>query len=206
MMSSNRLKLNDGKTDVMLITHERTPVTDMPNVLKINDESHIKFNDSVKNLGVHLDSRMSMASCVNQTCRNLYFHIKNISKIRTFISEDIAKKLVTTLVLSKLDYCNSLFAGVHDVTLKRLQIAQNSAARMIKGKGRRCHITPILRELHWLPVQMRIKYKICLFVYKCLNNEAPIYLSSMIEKYVPPRRLRSSEDTTILVEINYKPT
>ena len=139
-------------------------------------------------------------------CRNLYFYtsIRNISKIRCFISEDIAKKLVTTLILSKLDYFNSLFAGVHDGTLKCLQIAQNSAARMIKG--RRCHITPILRELHWLPVQMRIKYKICLFVYKCLNNQAPIYLSSMIEKYVPPRRLRSSEDTTILVEINYKPT
>ena len=99
---------------------------------------------------------MSMILCVNQTCRNLYFQNRNISKIRTFISEDIAKKLVTTLVLSKLDYCNSLFAGVHDGTLKRLQIAQNSAARMIKGKSRRCHITPVLRNLHWLPVSLRI--------------------------------------------------
>ena len=203
-MTSNRLKLNDDKTDVMLVAHEKTPVIDLPNVLKVN-ESYIKFNDNVKNLGMILDNKFSMVPSINQLCKTLYFQIRNISKIRHFIPEDISKKLVTTLVLSKLDYCNSLFVGLQDYNIKRLQTAQNSAARLVKRQSKSCHITPLLRELHWLPVHARIHYKICLYVYKCLNNLAPLYLSSMIEMYAPTRSLRSSDEKSILktTKFNY---
>ena len=90
-MTSNRLKLNDDKTDVMLVAHEKTPVVGLPNVLKVND-SYIEFNDSVKNLGMILDNKFSMVPSISQLCKNLYFQIRNISKIRHFIPEDISKK------------------------------------------------------------------------------------------------------------------
>ena len=90
-MTSNRLQLNDDKTDVMLVAHEKTPVVGLPNVLKVNDSS-IEFNDSVKNLGMILDNKFSMVPSISQLCKNLYFQIRNISKIRHFIPEDISKK------------------------------------------------------------------------------------------------------------------
>ena len=152
---------------------------------------------------------MRMSSFISNVCRNVYLQIRTISHIRDFISEDVAKKLVTSFVLSKLDYCNSLFVGLSDNQIKRLQVAQNSAARLIKRQGRRCHITPILYDLHWLPVQQRIQYKICFFVFKCINNLAPSYLKSMVQLYIPNefrKKLRSSVDTFSLVNIdfNYK--
>ena len=165
-MSTNKLKLNDDKTDVILFTNEYScnDTSSLPSILKLDDTS-IKISDKVKNLGVIFDRDMRMSSFISNVCRNVYLQIRTISHIRDFISEDVAKKLVTSFVLSKLDYCNSLFVGLSDNQIKRLQVAQNSAARLIKRQGRRCHITPILYDLHWLPVQQRIQYKICFFCF-----------------------------------------
>ena len=108
--------------------------------------------------------------------------------------------------MSWIDYCNSLLAGVPDEQLQQLQRVQNIAAKIITKKLKHDHVTPILKELHWLPVKERITYKICLTCYKCLHDLSPNYSQQLLTLYVPPRMLRSSCDKTTLVKpkTNYK--
>ena len=95
-------------------------------------------------------------------------------------------------VHSKLDYCNSLAYGLPKYLLQKLQFVQNAAARLITGIRKHDHITPILMDLHWLPVNERIQFKILLLTFKSLNGLAPVYIDEMIQCYVPNRKLRSS--------------
>lgn len=94
-------------------------------------------------------------------------------------------------ISSRLDYCNALYTGISHHALSRLQLVQNSAARLLTGTKKRDHITPILASLHWLPVKFRIDFKILLFVFKALNGLAPPYISDLIHIYTPARALRS---------------
>ena len=99
--------------------------------------------------------------------------------------------MINATVTSRLDYCNSLLYGAKQSHIDRLQCCQNNAARIISKRRKFDHISPVLRELHWLPVEHRISYKILLLTYKARNGHAPQYLAALISKYVPPRPLRS---------------
>ncbi len=102
-------------------------------------------------------------------------------------------------VSSRLDYCNSLYVGINQSSLSRLQIVQNAAARLLTGSRKRDHITRILSSLHWLPVRYRIDFKILLFVFKSLNGLAPPYLSDLLQSYSPSRSLRSADQKLLTV-------
>ena len=80
-----------------------------------------------------------------------------------------------------------------ETQIRKLQVIQNSAARLITRSKKRARITPILKRLHWLPVQSRLIFKILLLTYKCLHSTAPNYLCETLEKYLPPRNLRSAQ-------------
>ena len=195
-MSTNRLKLNDNKTEIIVIGDV---AKDSPAV-KININGHtIASANKVKNLGVYIDNDMSMSSHVSDLCRKLFFQIRKIGNIRNYINEEVAKTLVTSLILSKLDYCNVLLAGTPKALIDRLQLVQNSAARLVVRSKKREHVTPVLINLHWLPVEQRILYKLCILCYKCLNEQAPSYLSQSLNVYTPGRSLRSSSDKYTLV-------
>ena len=101
--------------------------------------------------------------------------------------------MINATVTSRMDYCNSLLYGAKQSHIDRLQCCQNNAARIISKRRKFDHISPVLRELHWLPVEHRISYKILLLTYKALNGDAPQYLAALISKYVPPRPLRSED-------------
>ena len=194
-MNSNMLKLNDSKTEFMVIG-KKVSLGKLPDEksIIIGDE-RIVAADKAKNIGVMLDSNLSMSSQISTVCRDSYLQIYNISKIRTYLDKKSTATLVHAMVTSKLDSNNSLLYGCPDTLLDRLQMVQNNAARLIyrkrHGKG---HITPLLVELHWLPIEDRIEYKICLIVHKCLNHQsAPLYLQSLVTPYQPRRPLRSAE-------------
>ena len=87
---------------------------------------------------------------------------------------------------------SSLAYGLPKYLLQKLQYVQNAAARLITGIRKHDHITPILMDLHWLPVNERIQFKILLLTFKSLNGLAPVYIDEMIQRYVPNRKLRSS--------------
>jgi hypothetical protein len=136
-------------------------------------------------IGVVFDRTLSLEKQVTAMCQSAFYYIRNISRIRKYISYDITKILVHAFVTSRLDHCNSLLYGIPKHLIQRLQYVHNAAARLISLSHRSDHITPVLKELHWLPVKQRIKYKIILFVYKAINGIAPAYINDLISPYVP---------------------
>ena len=101
-----------------------------------------------------------MRDHVNNVCRSCYLQLRNIGHIRHFLTQDATATLVNALITSKLDYVNSLLYGLPEYLLKRLELIQNSAARLILKKKKSDHASPLLKALHWLPIQYRIKFKI----------------------------------------------
>ena len=127
------------------------------------------------------------------------FRLRNLRQIRSHFDKSSFQIAVHATVISKLDYCNSLYAGLPSSSLRPLQLVQNFAARLILRRSKFCHITPLLHELHWLPIYSRIKFKVLLFVFKALHGLAPTYLSSLLSYYQPTRSLRSTDQ--LLLEI-----
>ena len=142
---------------------------------------------------------------INNVCKSLYLEIRRMKHMSKYLSENSLKTIASSYILSRLDYCNSLYVNITNENIQKLQKAQNYAARVIFKKCTYCHATPLLIELHWLPVKARIEYKLAVLTFKCLNDLAPIYLVQLIEKYSPPRALRSS-NCNLLIEkkCNYK--
>jgi hypothetical protein len=196
-MTCNKLQLNADKTEAMLVGTKHKLASVSTDSITLGETS-IPFATSVKNLGVTLDSTLSMQNFISKTCQSCFFHLRRIGLIRKFLSTDAAAKLVTSFVLSRLDYCNSLLAGLPASSIQPLQRVQNSAARLVLKKKKSDHVSPLLRSLHWLPVSQRIEYKTDLLCFKCLNSSAPEYLASSVQLYTPSRSLRSSSDTLML--------
>ena len=105
------------------------------------------------------------------------------------------------LISSHLDYCNSLLYGVSNSLIRKVQSVQNAAARLLTGTRRHKYISPVLRQLHWLPVQSRIDFKLACFVFSSLSGYAPPYLADHIHLVSegPRRRLHSSIDRSCVV-------
>ena len=131
-------------------------------------------------------------------CLSSYYHLRAISRIRDFITTDACRTLVQSYVISRLDYGNAILTGLPGYLIKRLQLVQNSAARLITRTPRTDHITDVRRSLHWLPVADRIKFKILVYVFKCLNSLAPAYLTELVRVYSPGHRLRSGKQSKLL--------
>ncbi|KAI4894499.1 hypothetical protein NFI96_009738, partial [Prochilodus magdalenae] len=120
------------------------------------------------------------------------FLLYNIRRIRPFLSQEATQLLVQSLVISRLDYCNSLLAGLPLRAIRPLQLVQNAAARLIFNLPKFTHVTPLLRSLHWLPVVARIRFKTLMLAYKAKNGPAPPYLMVMVKSRAVPRALRAS--------------
>ena len=122
-----------------------------------------------------------------------------LEKMRSFLSTDAANKLAVSLILFRLDYCNSLLAGIPDNKLNKLQRIQNHAARLVLRTSRHTRASGLLRTLHWLPVKARIfQCKIACLCFQCIyQNSMPPYISDLLHPYSPSRTLRSL-DTSLL--------
>ena len=144
-------------------------------------DSYVNFDEHIKNI-----------------CRIALYYIRNIAKIRKFLSYDTAKNLMHAFFTSRIDSCNALLFGLSNFLIQRSQYVLNSAARVIVRSRKFDHIAPLLIELHWLPVEQRIIFKISLFTFKVINSLAPSYLSKLLEAYVLTCMLRSSSQLLLL--------
>ena len=129
---------------------------------------------------------------INNVCKSSFFQLRHISKIRKYLSLNTTQILAHAFVTSKLDNCNSLYYGLPKGLIQKLQRVQNATARLVTCTRKYEHITPVLCELHWLPVEQRVVFKVLLLTFKAQHGLAPAYLSDILEHYKPARCLRSS--------------
>ena len=156
-MGDSKLKMNDDKTEFMAIGTRSKLSQVVPNLTPMSVPGcDIPFSQSVRNLGFYIDETLSMDAHIKYLCLILFCQLRRIGKIRSFLSTDAANKLAVSLILSRLDYCNSLLAGIPDNKLNKLQRIQNHTARLVLRKSRHASATALLRTLHWLPVKTRI--------------------------------------------------
>ena len=196
----NMLRLNDSKTELMLVTSKRSKhLHNLPTSITIGN-AQIPFKQSVKNLGFTLDCHLTMNAHVSNIARTCYFELRRLAYIRRFLTSTATATLVSAFVLSRIDYCNSLlFGSTLDVT-SHLQRIQNYAARVILRLPMSSRITIHLKSLHWLPVKVRSTYKIACLCYHCHSSTAPSYVTDMLHKKpLHTRNTRSSSYTMPLL-------
>ena len=202
-MTENQLKLNNDKTEALLFPFSsslRPSTVSLPGSITLGSHN-IPFSDSARNLGVILESNLSMKKHVIKIDQIAYLELKRISSIRRFLSEDAAKILVTSYILARLDYCNCLLMGTPNSVIQPLQKIQNFAEDSFSWHQ---HSTPLLEKLHWLPISERIKYKVACMCFNAINGSGPAYLSELLHVYTLSRTLRSSSDNRMLKIQQYK--
>ena len=186
--TANMLKLNDSKTELMLVTSKRSKhLHNLPTSITMGN-AQIPFKQSVINLGFTLDCHLKMNVHVSNIARTCYFELRRLASIRRFLTSTATATLVFAFVLSRIDYCNSLlFGSTHDVT-SYLQRIQNYAARVILHLPMSSSITIHLKSLHWLPVKVRSTYKIaCLCCHIVLHHH--MSLTCCIKSHCTPATL-----------------
>ena len=132
--------------------------------------SRVMASSSVSNLGVHMDSTLSMNNHVSHMCKTLIFQLRNISRIRRYLDIDSCNHIVLALVISRLDYGNYLLTGTTETNINKLQRIQNRAVRLICGSKRCDHVSPYRAVLHWLPVKELINFKLLTIIYQCVHD------------------------------------
>ena len=142
---------------------------------------------------------MSFTDQINSLSKSCHFHIRDIRRIRHLLPLSAATALANSLVSSKLDYCNSLYNGISQANLNKIQRIQNTLARVVTNTSKFEHITPILKKLHWLPIKQRIDYKLCLLTYKTLQIQQPTYLYNSLSFPSHSLSTRSSDSSVLSI-------
>jgi hypothetical protein len=145
-------------------------------------------------------SDLSLDAHVSSLSRACFAQLRSISRIKRYLDQATLEKVVHAFVTSKLDYCNSLLLGAPAKIMARVQRIQNAAARIVSGTPIHHHITPVLRELNWLPVEKRVMYKVLLIVFKIIHGTGPSYLNVLTSRDVTlSRTLRHSNSNMLNV-------
>ena len=152
----------------------------------------VPLSKTVKTLGVTLDSHLTFQHHITNLCKSCFYHIRSLRHIRSALTKEMSQTIACSLVCSRLDYANSVFAGISDLQANRLQRIQNALARVVLRAPSRSNSLTLLSQLHWLPVKFRIKFKLACLTYKTLTTSTPNYLQPLVSPYIPPRSLRSS--------------
>ena len=193
--SNNFLKLNDTKSKFMLISSKCCKTLPFPN------EQKTAFEKLVKNLGFYFDNNLTFSTQINKVCQHGFHLLRNLWKISSKLTDVSLKiQIVQSTILSHIDYCNSLYIHLPQKQICKLQRLMNAVIRFIFNLRRsdRVSITHYMKLCHFLPVKLRIEFKIALLVYKCFNHSAPTYLQNLVLPKVSLQSLRVSDDKHLL--------
>ncbi|KAK2172574.1 hypothetical protein NP493_941g01032 [Ridgeia piscesae] len=198
-MKNSKLKLNANKTEFIIIgTVTQRAKLDGFFPTHILNQS-VTPAPSVSNLGVNFDESFNFKQHISKTCRSCFYHIRDLRRIRRFLSLSVAKTITTALVSSILDYCNSLLYNTANKDIARLQRVQNCLAKVVTRSPRFSSSVPLLKSLHWLPVHYRIIFKICTISYQALASKQPTYLNSMLTPASNSRELSSTSSNPLYI-------
>jgi len=202
-MASNRLQLNHAKTEVLWCTSSRWQhqIPSGPVRIGTTDVQPVSLT---RDLGVYIDADMSMRTHATSVVRACFAALRQIRSVRRSLSRHALLTLVRSLIVSKVDYCNSVesvLAGIPGQLQDWLQSVLNAAARLVFSARRSERITQLLRELHWLRVPELVTFRLCVLVYRCLHGTAPAYLAESLHRTsdVNTRRRLHSADSAMLV-------
>ena len=124
-----------------------------------------------------------------------FFHLRRLRQLRGVVCYSTMQRLVSALVLSRLDYCNAELSGFPSTTLDLLRRVLNAAIRFVAGLGPRDHVTDQMKKLHWLPIKYRINFKLCVMMHAAVTGQCPQYIRDIIHPLstLPKRnRLRAA--------------
>ena len=197
--AANMLKLNDDKTEMLVIGSKYRTI---PKLTDLNVGSTvITPGEHVRNLGVIMDTKFTMEPHITKIMQIAFLKIRQISYYRKFLTSSAAKTLIHAYITSRLDYCNGLLYGLPTNLVAKLQSILNTAARLVTKTRKYEHITPVMINLHWLPIQYRIQFKLLLLIYKSLHGLAPSYLSDKLSLR-PNKGLRSDNQLLLNVPVS----
>src|SRR5207244_686283 len=198
-LSSNRLSVNPSKTEYLLLGNpqQRSKLVSSSIFFRGNI---LTPSDKCCNLGVIFDSDLTIKNHISDVCRSSFYYIRQLRQIRASLDTNSAVLLANALVSSKLDYCNFLFYNLPANYLNILQLVKNTLPNVVVPSVRRNHhITPTLRQLHWLPIPKRINFKIAFITFKTLHHKQPSYLAELlIPRHDTSHNTRSSDSPNFL--------
>ncbi|MCI0561137.1 MAG: reverse transcriptase domain-containing protein [Nitrososphaera sp.] len=188
----NGMLLNPDKSELLLIARKANAQSFAGGSGVTVAGSDITFSVNLKSLGVTLDQSLSFDQHVQNIVKASNYHIKALRHIRPYLDKAVANTVACSIVTARLDYCNSLLYGTSVANIKKLQRVQNTLARVVAGARRYDSATAVMKDLHWLPIQQRIIYKVNLITHRVLQEQQPQYLAELAVKHKPTRELRSA--------------
>ena len=198
---SNKLKMNDSKTECIVIgSYQQLGKINLTSILV--GEHRITVLDDIRNLGAYFDKNLSMKTHVDAKYTAAFHQLYSLRRIRKYLSHQATESLIHAFIFSHIDYCNGLLNGVSKHLMNKLQRIQNMAARLVYKLPKFSHVTPLLINLHWLPVEYRIRYKILLFTFKAIHQSAPQYINDMFSKKSTRYRSQLSSVTRNIEFVN----
>ena len=167
-MTDNKLKLNPEKTERLILSSKFRTEPIFP-VLNMGSDT-VTPSSHVRNLGATFDKFLTMSTHIDNVCKSAFYHLRNIARVRRYLSFHTTEQLVHAFVTVKLDNNNALLYGLPKEQIGKLRVL-NTAARLLTESHKYDHITPVLMQLHWLPIEQRIVYKIIsVMCFKCFKH------------------------------------
>ena len=198
-MRENKLKLNEDKTELVIIAPSRQYHKVKFNSITIGDVE-VLGSPTAKNLGAIFDNSMTLNPHITSLIKSCNHQLRSIGRARQYLTYEATEKVIHAFISSQLDNGNSLLYGLPDCLIGKLQRVQNTAARILTRTRKFEHITPVLKSLHWLEVSKRIEFKLLTLTHKCLHGKAPHYLEELVTLHTSSREgLRSSNKDLLVV-------
>ena len=192
-MSADMLKLNNEKTEfIMFGTNHQLKKTQSTSTRIAIGNTNVLAIDHACNLGFLMDNTLKNQSHINKLTSSTFNQLMNIRRIHLKLDWETTKYIIQALVISKLDYCNSLLLRSADYQLNKMQWIQNMACRIVCNLHKFNNVTSSMQGLHWLKIPYQIQFKIAHIMFKCLNDQAPKYLTDLLPSKQKTQQLHSS--------------
>ena len=180
----NDLLINPDKTKFMLIgTRQMMSKHSVDFTVSFMGKS-LTTVESAKDPGVYIDAHLTYDTHISHLVSSCLSKLVQINRTKHSFDRETLLLIITSLVFSKLLYCSTVWANTSAKNLQKLQLIQNFACKIITGGRKYDHVTPLLKELNWLPVSETLKFRDAIMAYKCFNNLAPDYLCSKLKKTI----------------------